>query len=64
MHGNELRLFEAKTFHPTRNININIVAVGTTLNVFSYDTVWAKNRIYRLPNAEHIRYVLYHLRGF
>ena len=38
--------------------------MGTTFNVFSYDAVWAEHRTHHLPNAEQIRYVLCHGRGF
>ncbi len=41
-----------------------MAAVGSTFNVVSYDAVWAEHRIHHLPNAEQIRYVLRHGRGF
>ena len=39
-------------------------AVGTTFNVFSPDAVWAEHRTHHLPDAEPVRFVLYHEQGF
>ncbi len=36
----------------------DIVAVGTTINVLSYDAVSLENLTYHLPDAEQMRYVL------
>ena len=44
MNGNELRLFGAKAFPSSHTINdatSSIAAVGTILNVFSYDAIRA-----------------------
>ncbi len=45
MRGVELRLFGAKAFPLTHTLisRIDIAAVGTTFNVFSYDVVGAEN---------------------
>ncbi len=64
VHGNELHLFWAKSFSLLVLTYIDIAAVDTTFNVFSYDAVWAEHRTHYLPNAWHKRYVLCHERGF
>ncbi len=51
VNGNELRLFGAKAFPPTRTINV----VHLTFKVFYYDEVWSEYRASgnRLTEAEH-----------
>ena len=47
MYGNELRLFWAKEFPILLTIyaaHMNIAAVGTIINVFSYDIVSGKDK--------------------
>ncbi len=43
--------------HPTLTI-INIAALVTTFNAFSYDTILAQHRTHHLSDAELIRYAI------
>ena len=45
-------------------LHADITSEGLIFNVFSYDAVWVKGRTHQLPNAEQMRYVLYHSRRF
>ncbi len=43
---------------------IDIAAVCTTFNAFSYGAVWADNWTHHLPNSGRMRYLLRHRRGW